>query len=297
MKSTIAVSSEEIATAKAIPIAHLLQERGFQPNHETSGQLVYFSPFRDEKSASFFVNPRSNVFNDFGGGGDLKGDAIRLVQLLDKCSFKEAIRILITRQESTVPNISFSFSGKNLSEPANGKIKILSSRPLANNPVLCKYVENRGIALELGCKYLFDVRYEVNDRKYYAAGFPNDSGGYELRNAHFKGKAGNAITTIHKRTRNVALFEGFFDFLSALAFYGKSEPSLTTIVLNTTSNLSKAISLIPYGSIVNCFLDNDSTGVRAAQKLEQSGFTVHNHSAQLYPDSKDFNEYLLQCQR
>jgi len=293
MKSTKEISSDEIAAAKTISVVELLRERGFVPIRESAGQLVYFSPFRDEKSASCFVDPRSNVFNDFGGSGEAKGDSIRLIQLLDKCNFREAVNTLLTRQQSTATNASFSFSGKNHSDSTNDKIKILSTLPLGNSPVLCKYVESRGIALKLACKYLLEVKYEVKERKYFAAGFQNDGGGYELRNAHFKGKIGNGITTIDRRTRSIALFEGFFDFLSALTFYEKAEPSLTSIVLNTTSNLGRAISLIQPGATVNCFLDNDCAGIKAVQKLAQIGFTVKNHAEQLYPDSKDFNEYLI----
>lgn len=125
-------------------------------------------------------------------------------------------------------------------------------------------------------------------------GFSNDSVGYELRNGlNFKGKTSNDITTFERGSKSVVLFEGFFDFLSALEYYGIQEPINTTIVLNTCNNLNRALPLLANRKLIHCFLDNDETGHKTVQKLINKGFNVKDWSAILYPNSKDFNDYLI----
>jgi hypothetical protein len=52
------------------------------------------------------------------------------------------------------------------------------------------YVVSRGIPLDLARLHLKEVAYRVGEHGYRALGFPNDSGGFEVRNANFKGSLG-----------------------------------------------------------------------------------------------------------
>uniref|UniRef100_UPI00374E105D toprim domain-containing protein n=1 Tax=Bacteroides fragilis TaxID=817 RepID=UPI00374E105D len=64
------------------------------------------------------------------------------------------------------------------------------------------------------------------------------------------------------------------------------------IVLNSTSNLSKAIR--PLGSYrrIHCFLDNDKAGMEAVQELrEEYGLRVRDAS-HIYGGYNDLNDYL-----
>jgi hypothetical protein len=144
----------------------------------------------------------------------------------------------------------------------------------------------------LAKKYLNEVRYRNGERVFYALGFPNDSGGFELRSEKFKGKTGNGITTIPGRPGVVNLFEGVFDFLSACEYYRIDKPINTTIVLNSTVNLPSALPILEKATGIRCFLDNDKTGKNALSKLENAGFSIVDESQKLYPDSNDFNEFL-----
>lgn len=53
---------------------------------------VGLSPFVNEKSPSFYVNPAKNIFKDFSSG--VGGDAIGFVMEMEKCNYPEALRIL-----------------------------------------------------------------------------------------------------------------------------------------------------------------------------------------------------------
>ncbi|GAA4447699.1 toprim domain-containing protein [Ravibacter arvi] len=282
------LSNEDIQKAKGIPVADYLFSKGFEPAKEVGGQLVYFSPLHGENTPSFFVDPGKNVFNDFGAGE--KGDVIRLVRLLDKCDFVHAVKLLTGLQPSSR---SFFFSGQYPDNAAKSAgVEVLSDF-MISSPALLKYVEYRGISEILAGKYLREVHYRNKGRVYYALGFKNDAGGYELRSQGFKGKTGNGITTITGKPGAVNLFEGFFDFLSACMYYGYYTPIHTTIVLNSTVNLNAVLPILKKGNVVRCFFDNDDTGRKSLSKLNEAGFDVVDMSKELYPSSNDFNEFLM----
>ena len=81
------------------PIEAVLADRGIHPIRTCGHQLLYLSPLREESNPSFYVHPTKGpggVFFDFGLGEG--GDVIRLVQLLERSTFKEAINYLIYRR-------------------------------------------------------------------------------------------------------------------------------------------------------------------------------------------------------
>jgi DNA primase len=292
MQNNNLLSTETIRKAKGIPIVDLLHSIGIEPIKAIGNELVYCSPLRTEKSGSFFVNPDKNCFNDFGGEQEMKGDSIKLAQLLWHIGFKEAVQRLTGTNYRPTP--SFSFSGHSFNERGESGLQITNVRPL-QHPALIQYVKQRGISLELAYIYLKEVSYITKGKTFFAVGFQNDLGGYELRNGlNFKGgKTLNAITSFDLGTESAVLFEGFFDFISALEYYGKLHPINTTIVLNTCTNINKALPLLNNRKQIHCYLDNDKTGRNTLQKLKNNGLTVKDWSSLVYPNSKDFNEYLI----
>lgn len=282
------LSNTDIQTAKRFPVSDYLLSKGYEPAKEVGGQLLYFSPLHAEKTPSFFVDPGKNVFNDFGAGE--KGDIIRLAQLLDKCDFVQTVERL-TKMEPQ--NRSFFFSGQYSSNtPEFSSVEVLSASAVVS-PTLVKYVRSRGISEGLARKYLQEVRYSNKGWDYFALGFRNDSGGYELRSPGFKGKTGNGITTIQGKPGTINLFEGFFDFLSACEYYRNDTPIHTTIVLNSTVNISAVLPILPKGNGLRCFFDNDATGEKCLSKLIEAGFKPENMAQKVYPKSNDFNEFLM----
>jgi hypothetical protein len=79
-------------------------------------------------------------------------------------------------------------------------------------------LQQRRIPLEVAECYCKEVKYELNNREYFAIGFKNDAGGYEIRNSYFKGSSSpKEITTCNNGAKEAAVFEGFTDLLSFLA--------------------------------------------------------------------------------
>ena len=292
MKNSNYVNPELKRRAKAISIQDLLSLLGHQPIKSVGKELVYCSPLRNESTPSFFVDPSKNCFNDFGGTKEMNGDSIAFVRLYFKKNFQDAVKYLLDL-DCTMPD-SFSFSSNPVKLDLKSAISIIAVKEL-QHPALIQYIKKRKISIDLAMVYLKEVIYESNGRTYFAIGFQNNSGCYELRSKlDFKNKTTNDITTFECKSESVALFEGFFDFLSALEYSGKQYPACTTIVLNSCINLNKALPLLTNRKLIHSFLDNDEKGRETLQKLIIKGFTVKNWSDKLYPSCKDFNEYLIE---
>ena len=78
-------------------------------------------------------------------------------------------------------------------------------------PALYSYLRQRGINTELAKRECREVRYLTDGKPYFAVGFPNRSGGYEIRNKLFKGCiAPKDITHIRQEQpkETFCLFEG-----------------------------------------------------------------------------------------
>lgn len=85
------------------------------------------------------------------------------------------------------------------------------------------------------------------------------------------------------------MFEGFIDYLSALAL-GIIEAD--AIILNSVSNVNKAIPHLRDYTAIHCYLDNDVAGKTALGQLtERFGIKVIDRPT-LYSGCNDLNEYL-----
>ena len=145
------------------------------------------------------------------------------------------------------------------------------------------------------------MRYLTDGKPYFAVGFPNRSGGYEIRNKFFKGCiAPKDITHIRQEQprETCCLFEGFMDYLSFLTLRLERCPERPEldgqdyIVLNSTASLSKAIRPLGDYEHIHCFLDNDKAGMEAVQELrEEYGMRIRDAS-HIYGGYNDLNDYL-----
>ena len=285
----------DIQTAKQIRIADYLHSLGYSPVKQQGVNLWYKSPLREEAEASFKVNTEREQWYDFGLGKG--GGIIELAAHLYATDHVPYILKRIAEQTPHVRPVSFSFGKQNSSEPSFQQLEVV---PLSS-PALYSYLRQRGINTELAKRECREVRYLTDGKPYFAIGFPNRSGGYEIRNKFFKGCiAPKDITHIRQeQTRETCcLFEGFMDYLSFLTLRLERCPDRPDldgqdyIVLNSTSNLSKAIRPLGGYGRIHCFLDNDKAGMEAVQELrEKYGMRVRDAS-HIYGDYNDLNDFL-----
>ncbi len=253
---------------------------------------MYLSPFRQENTASFSVNHDENVWYDHGIGEG--GSIIDLVARMEGCSVGEAIR----RLENDVPGALAFSSHRDIpvparqTEPDRPRIEIMSVEEL-RHPALMEYLTGRGIDPVAARKYCNEVHYRIGDREYFAIGFRNDAGGWELRNRSFKGSSTpKSITTLNNGSDTVMVFEGFIDFLSYLSLKQNPSPTIDTAVLNSVANLRRAIPFLESHRTIHAFLDNDDAGRKALDSLRESllGSEVVDQSP-FYRNHKDLNDY------
>jgi DNA primase len=288
------IDPELIIKAQSVPIVDYLASKGFEPVNAVGKELVYFSPLREEKNASFYVNPAKNRFHDFTND-EHKGNVIRLAQLLEGINFPQAVTGLLTFKGSTV---EFSAKPPFFSATTPEKTTYQSGAAFSQlqNPSLINYLNERAIPYSLGKKYLHEVMTTAKGRNYYNVGFKNDSNGFALRNKHFKGCEGvQDITTfdLANHRKAVAVFEGFFDFLSALVWFGLETPRVPTVVLNSTGNRTKAVSFLSQFEKVNCFLDRDKTGKECFERMIRVDKLNAVDCSGIYEGYNDFNEFLV----
>jgi hypothetical protein len=173
------------------------------------------------------------------------------------------------------------------------------------NKVLIQYLTGRKINVPVATKFIEEVQYSAypgQTKPYFAIGFKNDKGGYELRNGFktknfpsgFKGACSpKAITTIPRQNRSaVNVFEGFMDLLSALTYFKTDRPKCDIVVLNGVGLVKDFIQIMGAYSKVNLFLDNDLAGKKTAAMIQTERQNAINRSEIIYGNFKDFNEFL-----
>ena len=283
-----------IQEAKNIVLSDYLQSSGITPCRKQGGNLWYHSPFREEREPSFKVNPARNEWYDFGLG---KGGNILdfVMEYHGTGSVPRALQIIAEKLRDIVPTGSFSFR-KHESLPAFEDIDI---QPLSN-PALLQYLNERKINISFAGQICKEIHFTANGKRYFAIGFENDLGGYELRNKYFQGcLSPKAITGIKNGNDTCCIFEGFMDYLSYLTLKEKHHPGRPQnatehdcIVLNSVANLSKALDMIIGYETKYCFLDNDKAGKDALYDIRnRCGLGVSDQSVH-YHQYKDLNDYL-----
>ena len=224
-----------IPYSNRISIRDFLAWRGIQPKYERNGYGMYLSPLREERTPSFKVDYVQNLWYDFGLGEG--GTLLTLVMRLERCDSREAVRRLQNGEKRDAGSVSLS---PGVGEPlgvggalsvvrpaAVPALRILSDASL-RHPALVGYLASRGIVPSVAAAFCREVRYEVNGCAFFAVGFRNDAGGWELRSARFKGGSSpKHITTLDNGSDMAMAFEGFIDFLSYLSLKGTRYRRLT----------------------------------------------------------------------
>ena len=273
---------------KQIPIVDYLAQTGYKPKLTKGVNYWYCSPLRSELTPSFKVNVERNQWYDFGTGDH--GDIIDLVCALQQCSTAEAMRRLAALKGVRLAP-SFSFGGTTPVRSQAPSMELISVQAV-KHPKLLLYLTERGLQPSDASPFLSEIYYKVSEKCFFALGFPNDAGGWELRNPYFKGCfAPKAISTIKGTdSHKLQLFEGFMDFLS----WRKLHPEVQddSIILNSLNLLPKLIPSLHAYTMIESLLDNDEVGDRVTKQLIDARLPVKDIRA-CYAPYKDINEYLI----
>ena len=289
-----------IAQTKQIDIVDFLKAIGCFPTKETACAAWFRAPYREDMTPSFKVNKNRNIWYDFGLARS--GDIIDLGILIYRTHDISRVLKLIENAAPGIPVRARTFQPS--SEGRNETLRNIRTGTLTS-VALKSYLTSRGIDIEIGIRECREIHYTCHGKTYFAIGFPNIAGGYELRNLYYKGCIAPkeiSVANTAKTALSCCLFEGFMDFLSYLTLVrqGKLLPPCRQpdlIVLNSVSNLSKALSQLKAYKKIYCFLDNDDAGRKAVDLLrEMNTATVYN-VMEAFPYYKDVNDLLRDKKR
>jgi DNA primase len=146
------------AGAREIDLVNYLESLGFSPQKVRGHEWWFLSPLRVEKTPSFKVDRRKNLWYDHGVGRG--GDLIDFGTLFHGCSVKEFLQKLAG---APLPNFSFHppFSLPN-NDAANTEKKIILSEVRALQDIrLCQYLSSRKIPPSVAKEYVKEIAFEM----------------------------------------------------------------------------------------------------------------------------------------
>lgn len=292
------------ARAKQIDLVDYLASLRHQPRKVKNQDYWYLSPLRKEKPPSFKVNRKLNVWFDHatGEGGNMIDFGIRyfkctVAELLQRLSGADAPSFSFHPQPSLTGHLDtvalLSDAGEKKESPEN-KIVIVDSRVLADKSLL-DYLNRRSIPTHIATRFCREVDFRLYGNKQTVIGFQNNVGGYELRSQNFKGSSSpKSITFIDNGAGSLAVFEGFFNFLSYLTLNHKAAELPTNfLVLNSLSFFGKSRGLMDGHEEVNLYLDRDNAGMNHIQQALQWNPDLYKDQSLLYGNHKDLNDWLV----
>lgn len=279
------MSIEEI---RDMPVTDFLHKLGLKAVRRRGNEVWFHAPYRSDRTPSFCVNTKKNIWNDFGTG--MGGDIFTLAGLMiNSNDFMAQARYI---GEVTNNPVECSKPPVYESEPTVPQFTDVDVKPLCH-PALLGYLRERGIPSDIATANCVEGHYRLHDKNYFAVGFPNERGGYEIRNKFFKGSISpKAVSVIRNGSTTVNVYEGFMDFLSGLKLgYGRTEDNL---VLNSVANKEKAYRHLDGYNLINCWLDNDKAGQQCLEALQKRYGERVKDSSEVFRPFKDVNEYLQQ---
>ena len=268
--------------ARAFLIEKALAKLGHFPTRTNEKEAWFMSPLRSETQASFKVSKKLNRWYDHGLGKG--GNVIDLVCLITKCSVKEALHFLSTDE------MSFSFHQQQiLKKDKEGAIEITRTTEI-HHYALKEYLRLRGIAIDTAKKLCKQVHYRLRGVDFYSIGLKNDSGGWELRNKHYKNSSSpKASSYIRNGANKIIVTEGMFDMLSLMELNPKLESQFDFLVLNSTAFINKLLGKVDEYDSLELYLDRDARGIKITQQLMAVSKKCIDKS-KLYEGFKDMNE-------
>lgn len=287
---------------KRIPIPQYLERKGIAV--PARGNIC--AVWRGDKNPSVSIDRNRNTWHDHGTGQG--GSIIDLAMAIEGCSFSQAVEML----ESGNYGVASFAPASTEREPAI----LIDNVGFLQHPALLQYLNGRGISTQIARLYCSEVRYHLAgrpDRQYFAVGFKNRRGGWELRNPHIKLASNKDYTFLDNGGSHLAVFEGFCDFLAYLELPDSVLPKRAAegyLVLNSVALVRKFISDLKAGklgavSTASLYLDADAAGRQASAKITEEltalGIRVLEDVGAFLesfgPDCNDVNDALIYYQQ
>lgn len=289
--------------ARQMPLAKILMKLGFETARTSRAgeELWYHSPFRDEKTPSFKVDVRRNIWFDFGEG--VGGSPIDLIQHVFSTNIQGALKVLSDFENTSFQNYEKQTPSVKIDVEAPLKdvfqLEKVASFEKQNTSLHHYIITERCIDAMIAQPFLKTVFFKhlPTGKSYTAVGIKNTEGGYEVRNPFFKGaipesrKGFSWFPTVSDNER-IVCFEGFVDFLSYGTFFGWGQEDY--LVLNSVAFSKKAVEFLNSKDYkqIQTYFDNDAAGEKATFLFQESLENVERKNA-VFEGHKDFNAFLV----
>ena len=276
----------------AIKLEEVLFSLGHHPTKQNEKEAWFLNPFSKENQASFKLDKRNNVWYLHSEG--IGGNNTDFMQKYLKASVKEVL-------EWAEKQNFFSFQLQNIIQKQNSlkqNYQITEIKELQNEN-LKDYLHQRGLS-QVVYPLIKEVQFKIGDKNFYAVGFENLSGGWELRNPFYKGsllkkdisaiKLNNESHNQNETEKRIVVFEGFIDALSFVEMKPFFNGNL--LVMNSISLLNRTKEYLQNYSEIHLFLDNDKPGEICKNEILKSFPEAKDHS-EIYAIHKDLNDYFV----
>jgi 5S rRNA maturation endonuclease (ribonuclease M5) len=281
------MSSKRITCERArnLSIVKTLASFGHFPSRTTEKEAWFLSPLRSETQASFKVSLLLNKWYDHGLGRG--GNGLDLIVAMKKCSVKEALAYLSTKEKDF-----FFFQQPILKKENSPTIEIIETKTI-QHLALKQYLKTRTISIKIAQLYCKEVNFRIKDKSCFSIGLQNKGGGWELRNKYFKiSSSPKSYTYLKNNADRLIIMEGMFDLLSMAELYPNQLESSDVIVLNSLSFLQAVSELFENYKNVELYLDHDEPGRIYSKELTDRYSNVKDKS-KCYIGYKDLNEQLI----
>ncbi len=297
-----------------IILSDLMHALGYEVKKKEKGgtEWRYLSPFRNEAEPSFYVNTKKNVWFDHGEGEGSRSVVDFGVKFLQSngraSSVSDVLDWLKGLGFGGIDTLSL-FSDdtsrfvSNVGE-AKSDLDFIRAKPVSH-PAIFQYLSSRGIPENLVRKYLVEIQYRnlIKDKVFFALGMKNQSDGYEIRSASDKMPFKSAlikrdISFIPGQSKDkithINVFEGMTDFLSLLVLLNSNALGGDALIMHSLSSYSQSLDFINNNQYktANLWLDNDTSGIKIAQKFKSEACAEVLDQSDRYSKHKDLNRAL-----
>lgn len=238
--------ADACSNQEQVSLCGLLSRLGHSPAKSSGNEQLYQNVLRSsETKPTFAVNNQLDVWFDHQTkkSGDIIDFGLAYWNGLSSNEVKERINGLCCPSPALPPSPVDDHLRRKRRAIKIPYYHVDEVLPLGGNPEIMIYLKTQGV-WEMSIGPLKEVYYYVIDEKrrrkdFFAAGWQNENGGWEVRSRNYTGCLGpKGMTFIQGDANSLVLFEEFTDYLSWKYQFRTSDDSI--LVLNAPEFLQAA---------------------------------------------------------
>jgi hypothetical protein len=264
-----------VSIRENVSISMLLSKLGYQPAKSSGHEKLYLNVLRDrETSPTFAINTQLDMWFDrfTKKSGDIIDFGMAYWTGLNSDQVMKKISLLCANPQETI--ISDDQAGKRKRRAIKiPYYHIAETHPIGCNPEITAYLQSQSI-WEIALGQLKEVYYYVVDEKhrrkdFFAAGWQNENGGWEVMGRNFAGCLGRkGMTFIAGDTDRLILFEDYISYLSWK--YANRTAGHSILVMNAPEFLPAAKSRATKFRDVAFFFGKEHLNVQLLFAIEKA---------------------------